>query len=221
MERLAEDVFHLPLLPRNGLNVYVLGDVLVDAGISTSPKKIVRAVNDGHPVATHVLTHAHGDHIGGTPGVVDRLGVPVWCGADDADAAESGRQVVADTFARPLVKAMAKWKPVPVARRLQEGDEVGPGFTVLHVPGHSPGHIALWREADRALVCGDVFINMNLITTAVGLHEPPGIFTPDFAANRASARRLAALEPELVMFGHGPPLRDPAKLKAFADALPA
>ena len=46
------------------------------------------------------------------------------------------------------------------------------------------------------------------------------MFTPDPAANRASIRRLAALEPAVVCFGHGPPLRDPGRLAAFAAALP-
>jgi hydroxyacylglutathione hydrolase len=61
---------------------------------------------------------------------------------------------------------------------------------------------------------------MNLMTGIRGLQEPPSVFTPDPARNRESARRLAALEPELVCFGHGPPLRDPAKLSEFIAALP-
>jgi len=68
-------------------------------------------------------------------------------------------------------------------------------------------------------VAGDVWLNMSVLTTAPGLHEPPRIFTPDPARNRDSARRLAALEPELVLFGHGPPLRDPVALMAFTVAL--
>ena len=67
----------------------------------------------------------------------------------------------------------------------------------------------------RTLVLGDVFFNMHVITTVPGLHEPPRIFTRDPRRNRESARRLAALEPELALFGHGPPLRDPAALAAF------
>src|SRR6185503_20815404 len=82
----------------------------------------------------------------------------------------------------------------PVARRLREGDEVA-GFQVLHVPGHSPGHVAYWRESDRVLVLGDVLNNMNVMTGIRGLHEPKLIFTPDPARNRDSARRLAELEP--------------------------
>jgi glyoxylase-like metal-dependent hydrolase (beta-lactamase superfamily II) len=213
MNRIAEDVFHLPLMPRNGVNAYLVGDVLVDAGIPQSGKKIVKALA-GQAVGTHVLTHAHGDHAGSSKHVCGALGAPLWCGAADAEAVAEGKAVAASRL-----QAMFKWAPVEVARELREGDEVGPGFTVLDVPGHSPGHIALWRERDRTLVCGDVFTNMNLVTTAVGLHEPPKVFTPDPARNRQSARRLAELEPELVLFGHGPPLRDPAKLKAFAGSL--
>jgi glyoxylase-like metal-dependent hydrolase (beta-lactamase superfamily II) len=52
-----------------------------------------------------------------------------------------------------------------------------------------------------------------------GLHEPKPSLTPDPKRNRESARRLAALEPELVCFGHGAPLRDPRKLTAFVEGL--
>jgi hypothetical protein len=62
---------------------------------------------------------------------------------------------------------------------------------------------------------------MNLLTAIPGLHEPPASFSEDPALNRTSMRKLAALEPRVALFGHGPPLRDPGKLRAFADALPA
>jgi glyoxylase-like metal-dependent hydrolase (beta-lactamase superfamily II) len=107
---------------------------------------------------------------------------------------------------------------VPVARRLAEGDDIGHGFTVLDAPGHSTGHVAFWREADRTLVCGDVFFNIGF-SLRPGLREPPGFLTTDPARNRESARRLAALDPALVLFGHGPPLRDPDALRAFAAGL--
>ena len=108
--------------------------------------------------------------------------------------------------------------PHPVARRLHEGDDVA-GFQVLDTPGHSAGHVSFWRESDRVLICGDVFTNMDTITGIPGLHEPKSFFTPDPERNRESMRRLAALEPALVCFGHGAPLRDPAKLKAFTCKL--
>jgi hydroxyacylglutathione hydrolase len=98
----------------------------------------------------------------------------------------------------------------PIARRLREGDTVGAGFSVLDVPGHSPGHIALWREADRTLIAGDVFFNLPR------LGPPPRSLTVDPDTNRASMLRLAELRPALVLFGHGPPLRDPDALARAA-----
>jgi hydroxyacylglutathione hydrolase len=166
-------------------------------------------------VTTHVVTHAHGDHVGGSKVVSDALGVPVWAGVGDVDAIQSGKPVAASPIQAPF-----RWKPVEVTRQLREGDEVGPGFTVLDVAGHSPGQIALWREHDRTLICADVFLNLNFYTAVPGLHEPPRLFNWDPARNRDCARRLAALEPQLTLFGHGQPLRDHEKLRSFANSLP-
>jgi hydroxyacylglutathione hydrolase len=106
-----------------------------------------------------------------------------------------------------------------VDRAIKAGDEVA-GFQVLEVPGHSAGHVAFWRESDRVLILGDVLANMDQYTGIPGLHEPKPALTPDPVRNRESARTLAALEPALVCFGHGGPLRDPGKLKEFVDGLP-
>jgi glyoxylase-like metal-dependent hydrolase (beta-lactamase superfamily II) len=106
-----------------------------------------------------------------------------------------------------------------VDRALHEGDEVG-GFTVIDTPGHTTGHVAYWRESDRALILGDVLFGMNPLTMIPGLREPPGFFTDDPVVNRASARKLALLEPALVCFGHGPPLRDTKRFTDFVAGLP-
>jgi glyoxylase-like metal-dependent hydrolase (beta-lactamase superfamily II) len=103
----------------------------------------------------------------------------------------------------------------PVDRALKEGDEVA-GFEVLFTPGHAPGHVAYWRESDRVLVCGDVMWGYNPFLMRGAIREPFRMLSNDPMLNRESARRLAALEPALVCFGHGPPLRDPAK---FARAV--
>ena len=95
------------------------------------------------------------------------------------------------------------------------------GFTVLHTPGHTIGHVALWRESDRVLIAGDVLNGMHLATGRPGPHEPPAAFSTDPALNREAARRLADLRPALTCFGHGPALRDPDALSAFAAGLPA
>jgi glyoxylase-like metal-dependent hydrolase (beta-lactamase superfamily II) len=70
------------------------------------------------------------------------------------------------------------------------------------------------------LVLGDVLNNMDVVTGRTGLHEPKAFFTPDPARNRESARRLAALEPRVLLFGHGRPLRDTRRFSDFVAGLP-
>jgi hydroxyacylglutathione hydrolase len=220
MRRVAEDVFHVPLSPRDGVNAYLLGDVVVDAGTKGAAKRLIKALQ-GHAVGAHALTHGHPDHAGGSKRLAEAFEVPVWVGERDRADVESGRPAAAETWARAAVARLSNYEPVAVARSLSEGDDLGHGFVVLDTPGHSDGHVAFWRERDRTLVLGDVLFNMNLLTTVPGLREPPAILTRDPRRNRESVRRLAALEPELALFGHGPPLRDPAALTAFAAEIDA
>jgi glyoxylase-like metal-dependent hydrolase (beta-lactamase superfamily II) len=217
MRRVAEDVFQIALTPRDGVNAYLVGDIVVDAGTKGAAKRLIRALH-GHAVGGHALTHAHADHAGGSRRLVDAFEVPVAVGAGDRADLESGRPTAARTWARPVLERL-RYDGVPAARALGEGDELGHGFVVLDTPGHSAGHVAFWREADRTLVVGDVLFNLHPLTTVPGLHEPPRAVTGDQARNRESARRLAALQPALALFGHGPPLRDPAALQAFVDGL--
>jgi hydroxyacylglutathione hydrolase len=218
VKRLTDDLYMLSGFPPNAINVYLMGDVLVDAATRHAGRRITRQL-EGHRVSTHVLTHAHPDHQGASRNVCERLGIPLWCGERDADAMESGDLGQKDHLINKLISWAWAGPPYPVARRLREGDEVA-GFTVLDVPGHSPGHVAYWRESDRTLIAGDVLNNMNVLTGIRGLHEPPVAFTTDPAMNRESARRLAALEPALVCFGHGPPLRDARRFTDFVAGLP-
>jgi hydroxyacylglutathione hydrolase len=102
---------------------------------------------------------------------------------------------------------------------IKEGDEIA-GFRVIAAPGHSAGHVVFWRESDRVLIIGDVLANMDQYTGIPGLHEPKPALSPDPVRNRESARKLVSLEPELVCFGHGAPLRDPEKLTRFVERLP-
>jgi glyoxylase-like metal-dependent hydrolase (beta-lactamase superfamily II) len=217
LKKLADDLHILSGFPPFAINVYLLGDVLVDAGSRHASKRILRELR-GRTLAAHALTHAHADHQGSSHAVCDALRIPLWCGEHDADAVEDGR--IRDRMpSHPINSVIARafvGPPHPVARRLREGDEVA-GFQVLEVPGHSAGHVAFWREHDRALVCGDVFTNIDTITGMPGLHEPKTFFTPDPQRNRESMRRLAELEPALACFGHGMPLRNPGKLKRFTD----
>jgi glyoxylase-like metal-dependent hydrolase (beta-lactamase superfamily II) len=226
MRAIAPDVFHLPVAPRNGVNTYVIGDVLVDTGLRTSAGRIKEALG-GRKLQAIALTHAHGDHGGSARKLSDQLGVPVWVGSADREAAETGKVVTKPPFDKPglsvIAGAMGNMPAVPVARELREGDELVAGFTVLDTPGHSPGHVSFWRESDRVLICGDVFFNMHLLTTVPGLRQPPGPFTVDPALNRESERRVAKLEPATAGFGHGPVIEGDAagKIAAFVATLPA
>ncbi|MDF2799697.1 MAG: beta-lactamase domain protein, partial [Devosia sp.] len=84
-----------------------------------------------------------------------------------------------------------------------------PGWRWLHTPGHTRGHVSLWREADRTLVAGDAIITTGqesayeVMVQEPEMHGPPRYFTPDWIAAEQSVRMLAALEPELVVTGHG------------------
>ncbi len=222
MKELAEDVYLLRGMPPNAINVYLVGDVLIDAATKQGEKRIMRQL-DGRRVTAHALTHAHPDHQGASHAICERLGIPLWCGQGDIPAMETPGGIKNSQGPGWLNRFQDRFwtgPPHPVARALAEGDEVA-GFIVLETPGHSRGHVAYWRESDRVLILGDVLNGMNLLTGVRGLHEPPRIFTPDPPRNRESARRLAALEPALVCFGHGPPLRDPKELTDFASRLPA
>ncbi|HEV2062342.1 MAG TPA: MBL fold metallo-hydrolase [Solirubrobacteraceae bacterium] len=218
MHEVAEGVWQVPLMPRDGVNAYLLGDVLVDSGTKGQGKKVAKALA-GRPVAAHAITHAHADHIGGSAHVCRTLGVPFWCPAGDAGAAREGRQVAPGGPLKPLLERNRAWEPVEVARELREGDEVA-GFTVLDAPGHSPGHVAFWRESDRTLVAGDVWFNLSLVTFRYGLRQPPNAFTMDPERNRQSMRRLAELEPSVACFGHGRPITGAAdELRSFVARL--
>jgi glyoxylase-like metal-dependent hydrolase (beta-lactamase superfamily II) len=213
MDRIADDVFQISMMLRHGVNAYLIGDVLVDAGGPPFGRRIAQELrHEKRTLSAHVITHGRGDHAGGSHSIVEECHVPVWAGERDVAVIESGKVQATGPLA-PAMRLMGNFEGVPVARALHEGDVVGPGFTVLETPGRTPGHIALWREADRVLLCGDVWLNMNMKTTRAGLRPPPRAQTLDPEANQAAQRRLAALEPAVVGFGHGPVLQDDAARK--------
>lgn len=221
MKELAPGVWQIDTFPiPNSVNAYLIGDVLVDAGTKRSAKRIFRAI-EGHEVTAHALTHAHPDHQGASHEVCERLGVPFWVGAADADVAETPELMRERQPDHPMSRFSYRafaGPGHPVDRELEEGDEVA-GFRVLHVPGHSAGHLAFWRESDRVLVAGDVLNSANPLTGIRGLRLPYDFWTPDPAENRRSAKRLGELEPALVCLGHGPPVRNPQKFKDFCKNL--
>src|SRR5918992_1240748 len=86
------------------------------------------------------------------------------------------------------------------------------------MPGHTPGHVSLFREVDRTLIVGDAFVTTKqesataVLTQRPELHGRPAYYTPDWESARRSVQRLAALEPWRVATGHGPPMEGPEML---------
>ncbi len=220
MEQISDGLELLPSRPRYAFNAYLADGYLIDAGTRWAARRILRAL-DGRDLGAHVVSHGHADHQGASAAVCKARGLELWASEGDAAAVESG-----DLRDRGPVNAITRvqgrvWAgPAhPVARQLREGDAMG-SFTVLETPGHSPGHLSFWRESDRTLLAMDALFGRHPLTGKPGLHPPPDRFTLDPARNRDQIRRLAALEPAVVCFGHGPPWRDAAGLAAFAASLP-
>jgi hydroxyacylglutathione hydrolase len=221
VKEIAADVFHIDCMRiPHAINAYVIGDVLVDAGGRRHAQRIMRALG-GRRLSAHVITHAHPDHQGASHAICTRLSVPFWVGEGDVDAAQTPALIRERQPAHPIARlmdAMFTGPGHPVDRALREGDEVV-GFRVIDAPGHSRGHIALFRESDGVLILGDVLNSADPLTGVRGLRLPKDFFTPDPQRNRDSARRLGELEPSIVAFGHGPPVRDTKKFVAFCRAL--
>ena len=218
--QVAPDLLRFALLEPDLVNAYLAGDVLIDSGGRFAGKKLARAL-EGRTVRAHAITHAHFDHQGCSHAVCERHGIPLWCGEGDRAAMESGDL----SLVLPPGRRLAAWLHQtlagprhPVARALVEGDEVG-GFTVLQTPGHTPGHLAFWRDRDGVLILGDVLFHRNPVTRRRGLSEPFRWATYDRAANLDAAARLATLKPSVVCFGHGAPLRNPGAFKVFVSTL--
>ncbi|MGN6664876.1 MAG: MBL fold metallo-hydrolase [Solirubrobacterales bacterium] len=222
MKHLAPGVWRLKEFPAPTINVYLAEDVLIDAGRSWDRRRIFAEL-EGREISLLALTHVHPDHQGCAKVVCEARGVPLACHADDVEAMEGRRPVQEAATSNPvnrIVRALWEGPPYEVERVLREGDEVA-GFRVVHTPGHARGHVVFFRESDRVAICGDVIRNMSYATGLPGIKEPPEIFTYDMAENRRSIRKLAELNPSLILPGHGPTVTDMAAFERFVAALPA
>ncbi len=220
MKYMAPGVWRLKEQPRPLINVYLAGDVLIDAGRRWDKRRIFAEL-EGVEISMLALTHVHPDHQGCAKAVCEARGVPLACHADDVDAMEGRRPVRASNAPNAkLFGAMWEGPPHEVGRVLEEGDEVGE-FRVVHAPGHAPGEVIFFRDSDRVAICGDVIRNITFLTTRTKLDEPPAELTPDPVENRRSIRKLAGLNPSLILPGHGPAVTDIAAFERFASALPA
>ena len=219
MKEIAKNVYHIPLLPRNAINCYVIDDVLIDSGIRTSSNKILKAIKKLN-ITKHALTHSHADHQGSSHTICNILNIPLWTSALEKNNAETGDVTREYPDRNHLIARFQRnfWagKGHKVSRILKEGDTVGT-FTVIETPGHSLGHISFFREKDKILIVGDALVNMNLLTTVIGLNQPPNLFTTDKKMNTESIKKISGLKPKIVCFGHGPVLYNNDEIERYVN----
>jgi glyoxylase-like metal-dependent hydrolase (beta-lactamase superfamily II)/predicted ester cyclase len=202
--------------PLKVMNVYLIRDgdgvLCFDAGIRAMTRQIGPVAAGLGGITRIVLGHGHADHRGAAPG----LAAPVFCHPDEvADAEGDGGAHYFDFsrlerwFARvgmPLLLKSWDGGPVKIEGTVAGGDEIA-GFEVMHLPGHAPGLIGLWRGADRLALVSDTLYTLDPQTGRKGeARLPHAAFNKDTEQARASIRKLAALDPRAVWAGHADPL---------------
>jgi hydroxyacylglutathione hydrolase len=217
LERVADGVWVLRGGVPRTMNVYFLADegggvTLFDGGIRQMTSAVATAAGPLGGINRIVLGHADVDH----RGVAAGLGAPVFCHPDDRAAAEEG-EPQRDYHRTELLRIPSRWVyprlleywnsgPVEIAGTVDEGDDVS-GFRVVHLPGHAPGLIALFRERDRLALTTDCFYMVDVDTSRPQAPAPaPDAFNQNTEQARASIRKLAALDPAVCWPGHLGPL---------------
>jgi glyoxylase-like metal-dependent hydrolase (beta-lactamase superfamily II) len=216
------------------VNAYLVGAPggpwgLVDTGLPllSAPlirRAVVKRYGDGARPEAIVLTHGHFDHAGVAMDLARGWDVPIYAhplempyltGKSDYPPQDStmGGAIaqMARLFPHSGYDFGDRMTPLPA-----DGDVPGlPNWTFYHTPGHTPGHVSLFRETDGTLLAGDALTTMNLdswtsqLTREREFHRPPTPFTPDWETAHRSVETLADLEPSIVAAGHGLPMSGP------------
>ncbi|HKU11295.1 MAG TPA: MBL fold metallo-hydrolase [Sinomonas sp.] len=203
----------------------VVGDdglTVIDTGLPGHYRDLVRELQElGRPptdIKGIVLTHGDSDHIGFAERLRSELGIPVYIGAEDADRAKGAKPpatpkdprrmgAVVRFFAYAISKGGFRTRPLREVIPVHDGDVLPlPGSPrVIAMPGHSPGSIAVHVPAVRAVFVGDELTTRHVLTGVEGPQPAP--FTDDRAGSSASIERLAGLDVDWVIPGHGAPWR--------------
>ena len=240
IKRIAPDVGWLPI---SFVNVYFVGRpgspwVLVDTGLPGRAHQITEAAEARFGAGTRpeaiVLTHGHFDHAGSAEELAKRWDVPIYAHRLELPylTGQSAYPPPDPTIggAIAFLSRFMPSKSYNFGSRVRElKPKSVPGLSDwqwIATPGHSPGHISLFRESDRVLLAGDAFATMNMdswsgLVTGKRVLAPGGApFNFDWDATRASVRELAALRPNVAGCGHGIPISEsnlPFRLERFAE----
>lgn len=191
------------------------GLTLVDTTMNAAEPIVAAAERIGAPIVRIALTHGHGDHVGSLDALKQRLGDSVQVLMPELDA---------QIHAGERAKTKGSWPSLQTRPdvRLQGGERVG-SLEVVPSPGHTPGHVSFVDTRDRTLIGGDVFTSYGRVEVSNHFYwrfPLAAMATEDGAQDVDSARALRALEPSLLLVGHGPATRMPvaAMERAIARA---
>jgi len=220
-----------------------LGWVLVDSGLTGIGAALIERAataryGENVPPLGIVLTHGHFDHAGSALALARQWRVPIFAhtlehpyltGQSSYPPPDPTVGGALAMLSRTFPYGATDLRPHLMQITADENEiSILPGWRIVHTPGHTPGHLALVRERDGALIAGDALATMDqqswvkTVTMPQELCGPPAPLTTDWLAAVESVQLLARLKPSMIAAGHGVPMTGadlPAALRAFADRL--